>query len=158
LIEARRVKRLFTKAADTGQRPAGPFLALEKSGPPLSPLAVVPSGKGTPNYSERSSNPAELAIIPRKGNPQPPFQSGISGTPPTPPGVYTVPITASTDRQSTTDLITIKIKKETFPWSQGSVITKENVSPNLSIIKVAHDKSMNDDDQRFIRLILQIIE
>jgi hypothetical protein len=63
--------------------------------------------------------------------------------------------------QTTTDLVTwdtIGIKEGTLPWSEGSVITEENVSPNLSIIKVAHDKGLDDDDQRFMRLIVQIIE
>lgn len=63
--------------------------------------------------------------------------------------------------QTTTDLVTwdtIGTKEGTLPWSEGSVITEENVSPNLSIIKVAHDKGLDDDDQRFMRLIVQIIE
>lgn len=63
--------------------------------------------------------------------------------------------------QTTTDLDTwenIGTKEGLLPWSEGSSVTENIISPNLSIIKVIHDAGVDDDEQRFLRLIVQEIE
>lgn len=77
------------------------------------------------------------------------------------PGFYTIPVTAATDRQSTTDLFTwetISIKEGTQPWNEGSLVIEDPISPSRSIIKVFTDRGRDDDRFRSFRLIVQSID
>jgi len=60
--------------------------------------------------------------------------------------------------QTTIDLVaweTIGVKEGVQPWSADAIITEEQISPNIAIIKVWHDKGTDDDNQRMFRMIIE---
>ena len=52
---------------------------------------------------------------------------------------------------------TIGIKEGTLPWQAGATVTEEQISPNLAIVKVWHDRGTDDDHQRLFRIIVEAL-